>query len=123
MILKQDNVYGELLPRFVSNLFQITKLGPGKTFIDLGSGVANCLVQASLASGCRSYGMEIQTAAADLGARQAAEAQKRWLLYGLHGGDVITMKADFIKDPEVAKILQTADVVVSTLLSLPLVLN
>ena len=59
--------------------------------------------------------MEIQTAAAEMGWRQAEEAQKRWLMYGLHGGDVITMKADFIKDPAVAKILQTADVVVSVL--------
>lgn len=62
--------------------------------------------------------MEIQTAAAEIGWRQAEEAQKRWLMYGLHGGEVITMKADFIKDPAVAKILQTTDVVVSSVLHL-----
>ncbi|KAJ1021629.1 hypothetical protein NDA16_003766 [Ustilago loliicola] len=33
-----DNVYGELLPRFMSEIAQLTQLGPGKVFVDLGSG-------------------------------------------------------------------------------------
>lgn len=46
-----DNVYGELLPKFMNEIFEKTGkvLGPGKTFVDLGSGVGNCVVQAALA--------------------------------------------------------------------------
>lgn len=33
-----DNVYGELLPKFVSEVFQVTGLGPDHVFVDLGSG-------------------------------------------------------------------------------------
>lgn len=46
-----DNVYGELLPKFMNEIFHKTDkvLGPGKTFVDLGSGVGNCVVQAALA--------------------------------------------------------------------------
>lgn len=46
-----DNVYGELLPKFMNEIFEKTArcLGPGKTFVDLGSGVGNCVVQAALA--------------------------------------------------------------------------
>lgn len=71
-----DNVYGELLPRFMSEMCAIsftfenmadlclcscqqTNLGPGSVFVDLGSGVGNCVVQAALAYVLRSR-FEIQ---------------------------------------------------------------
>jgi len=47
-----DNVYGELLPRFMNEIFGKTDgslNGQGKVFVDLGSGVGNCVVQAALA--------------------------------------------------------------------------
>jgi hypothetical protein len=68
-----DNVYGELLPKFMMEMYlrffplfffgrrgcaddirkerrcQQTGLGPNDVFVDLGSGVGNCVVQAALA--------------------------------------------------------------------------
>lgn len=99
----------------MSSLFQLTKLDPSKTFVDLGSGVSNCLIQASLASGCKSYGAEIQPAAAEMGLAQVEEAKNRWLMYGLKGGDMTALKSDFIQDPAIAQILQKADVLVRVL--------
>lgn len=64
-----DNVYGELLPKFMGEMwvffgsragapltlsltrhsFQKTQVDPNSVFVDLGSGVGNCVVQAALA--------------------------------------------------------------------------
>lgn len=41
--------YGELLSPFVAEIVHITGLKPGMLCVDLGSGVGNCLIQASLA--------------------------------------------------------------------------
>jgi len=107
----------------MTNLFQITKLGPNKTFVDLGSGVSNCVVQASLSSGCRAYGVEIQEAAADMGVLQVEESKNRSLLYGLHAGEATALKADFFKNPAVASILNSADVLVSSSYLMPPILE
>jgi H3 lysine-79-specific histone-lysine N-methyltransferase len=88
-----------------------TDLKPGKSFIDLGCGVGNCLIQASLAAGCDSFGVEMQKAPSVLGDLQVAEAQKRWKLFGLTGGMVEAKQADFLKDPELPARLAKADVV------------
>lgn len=44
-----DNVYGELLPRFMAEIFELTGLDDKGVFVDLGSGVGNCVLQAALA--------------------------------------------------------------------------
>src|SRR6266480_50041 len=43
-----DNVYGELLPRFISDIFKETRLQSDQVFVDLGSGVGNVVLQAAL---------------------------------------------------------------------------
>lgn len=44
-----DNTYGELLPSFVAHIANLTGLKEGSVLVDMGSGVGNCVVQASLA--------------------------------------------------------------------------
>lgn len=44
-----DNTYGELLPPFVAHIANLTGLKEGSVLVDMGSGVGNCVVQASLA--------------------------------------------------------------------------
>ncbi|KAK5238991.1 Nucleosomal histone H3-Lys79 methylase, partial [Exophiala xenobiotica] len=44
-------VYGELLPKFLSRIFKETGLKSDQVFVDLGSGVGNCVVQAALETG------------------------------------------------------------------------
>ncbi|EPQ27185.1 uncharacterized protein PFL1_05108 [Pseudozyma flocculosa PF-1] len=107
-----DNVYGELLPRFMSEIAQLTRLGPGKVFVDLGSGVGNLLIQTSLQTGAEAYGCEMMAVPAGLAERQIQEAQRRWRLWGLKGGDrVEAWKGDFGEHEGVRDVLRRADVV------------
>ncbi|GAA5981024.1 hypothetical protein JCM11641_001433 [Rhodosporidiobolus odoratus] len=106
-----DNVYGELLPGFMNEIFEKTHLGPGKVFVDLGSGVGNCVVQAALATGATSYGFENMAAASRLARRQVDEAEKRFRMWGLNGGEMKVVEADFCQNPEVGPVMQKADVV------------
>ncbi|KAN0062796.1 Nucleosomal histone H3-Lys79 methylase [Thecaphora frezii] len=107
-----DNVYGELLPRFMSEIAQLTGLGPGKVFVDLGSGVGNLLVQISLQTGAEAYGCEVMEAPAELAERQIREARKRWKAWGVKGGPkLVAWKGDFSEHDGVREVLRRADVV------------
>ena len=44
-----DSVYGELLPPFLAHIASLTGLKEDSVMVDMGSGVGNCVVQASLA--------------------------------------------------------------------------
>ncbi|GAA5941587.1 histone methyltransferase DOT1 [Sporobolomyces koalae] len=109
-----DNVYGELLPKFMNEIFDKVSrvLGPGKTFVDLGSGVGNCVVQAALATGADSYGFENMPHASHLARLQLNEARTRFTnLWGLSSGKMECHEADFCEHPLVPQILKKADVV------------
>lgn len=106
-----NNVYGELLPRFMSEICQQTNLGPGSVFVDLGSGVGNCVVQAALATGCEAHGYENMAPASSLAALQLVEATARFRLWGVNGGTMRTTLADFCDSPDVGQVLRRADVV------------
>ena len=107
-----DNTYGELLPPFVSHIAGLTGLGPESTMIDMGSGVGNCCVQASLATGCISYGFENQRAAASIANLQVKEAAARARLWGISCGTCQCHEADFLASSSlVSAALREADVV------------
>lgn len=46
-------VYGELMPDFLTIVFKKCGLNSNSIFMDLGSGVGNCVIQASLEFGCK----------------------------------------------------------------------
>ncbi|TKY88196.1 hypothetical protein EX895_002906 [Sporisorium graminicola] len=107
-----DNVYGELLPRFMSEIAQLTHLGPGKVFVDLGSGVGNLLIQTSLQTGAEAYGCEMMPIPASLAGQQIVEAQARWAAWGLRGGGAVeAWTGDFGEHTGVRDVLKRADVV------------
>ncbi|KAK0563817.1 Nucleosomal histone H3-Lys79 methylase [Tilletia horrida] len=106
-----DNVYGELLPRFTSEIANLTGLGPSSTFVDLGSGVGNVLVQLALQTGCSAYGCEMMETPARLADAQIDEAKARWAMWGLEGGHAEAWKADFCASERVGEVLRKADVV------------
>ncbi|KAG0703065.1 S-adenosyl-L-methionine-dependent methyltransferase [Suillus ampliporus] len=54
-----SEVYDKLMPSFTSNIIEATRLHKDSLFMDLGCGVGNVLVQASLETCCRSYGIEV----------------------------------------------------------------
>jgi len=107
-----DNVYGELLPRFVSKILKKdTLMKTDQVFVDLGSGVGNCVLQAALEVGCESWGCEMMKDACDLADLQKKEFKARCRLWGLSMGDIHLERGDFLKNENIRKVLQRADVV------------
>lgn len=106
-----DNVYGELLPPLITNVFKKTRLSKDQVFIDLGSGIGNVVLQAALEVGCESCGIEMMKNPCEFARLQAAEFAARTQLWGLDVGSVHLLEGDMTLHPEVPKILQRADVV------------
>lgn len=106
-----DNVYGELLPKFVSKIFRDTRLGPNHVFVDLGSGVGNVVLQAALEVGCESWGCEIMGNACVLADLQEQEFKARCRLWGLAIGDINLQRGDFLENQMISKVLPKADVI------------
>lgn len=106
-----DNVYGELLPRFCSNIFKETKMKSGQVFVDLGSGVGNVVLQAALEIGCESWGCEMMSNACDLAELQQAEFKARCRLWGIAPGKTHLVQGDFLEQESIVNVLKRADVV------------
>jgi [histone H3]-lysine79 N-trimethyltransferase len=106
-----NNVYGELLPSFVSRIFRQTGLVSKSVFVDLGSGVGNCVLQAALEVGCESWGCEIMKTASELAELQKNELESRLKLYGIKAGPISVRSADFVNNSEIQAVIQRADTV------------
>ncbi|KAM0800176.1 putative histone methylation protein Dot1 [Usnea florida] len=107
-----DNVYGELLPKFISLILkQDVKMKSDQIFVDLGSGVGNCVLQAALEVGCESWGCEMMENACDLAELQEKEFNARCRLWGLSAGEIHLERGDFLKNSAILKVLQKADVI------------
>lgn len=105
-----NNVYGELLPDFMTRVFNETGLKSNMLFIDLGSGVGNCSLQAALEIGCESWGVEMMPNASNLATKQKIEMVERVKMYGLHIGELHLRAADFVHNDEIHKQVSNADV-------------
>ncbi len=107
-----DNVYGELLPKFISDILRKdTKIKSDQIFVDLGSGVGNVVLQAALEIGCESWGCETMEHACDLAQLQEKEFIARCRLWGLAIGDISLQRGDFLENAAIGKALTKADVV------------
>ncbi|KAK5079045.1 Nucleosomal histone H3-Lys79 methylase [Lithohypha guttulata] len=106
-----DNVYGELLPKFLSRIFQETHLTSDQIFVDLGSGVGNCVLQAALEIGCESWGCEVMANPAKLAQAAAQEFPSRCRMWGIKPGRVQIIQDDFRTNQQIGDVLKQADVV------------
>ncbi|KAL1844409.1 hypothetical protein VTJ49DRAFT_88 [Mycothermus thermophilus] len=106
-----DNVYGELLHPFVTDIFDRTKLSSDKVFVDLGSGAGSVTLQAALERGCESWGCEVMENACNLAEAQQQEFAERCRLWGLSPGSVHLERGDFRKSERTLEALKRADVV------------
>lgn len=107
-----DYVYGELQPPFLSEISRRTHLGPNSVFVDLGSGIGNLLLQASLQSGAEVYGCEVMPVPSSLAERQLIQAVHRWRMWNVRGGPHMeAWCADFTDSERVRSVLKRADVV------------
>lgn len=107
-----DNVYGELLPKFVSDILRRdTQMTSDKVFVDLGSGVGNVVLQAALQVGCESWGCEMMENACELADLQRKEFNARCRLWGLAVGSINLERGNFLENSAIGKVLKRADVV------------
>lgn len=106
-----DNVYGELLPQFISKILKgDTEMKSDQVFVDLGSGVGNCVLQAALEVGCESWGCESMDNACELAELQVQEFKARCRLWGIHPGTIFLERGDFLQNEGIRRILPKADV-------------
>lgn len=105
-------VYGELLPNFLSNVYKKCGLKPEHVFMDLGSGIGNCVIQASLEFGCKlSFGCEIMNAASELTELQFKELQQRCKLWGLNLKPIeFLLRKSFVDNERVNQLIPECDV-------------
>ncbi|KAG0213529.1 Nucleosomal histone H3-Lys79 methylase [Mortierella sp. GBA30] len=106
-----NNVYGEILPILTKEFIQRTKLDQNKTFVDLGCGIGNVVLQVALQTGAESYGVEIMDTPAKFAKKQAKEFEARARAFGLNHGPVSMIHGDFLDTPGLPAILAKADVV------------
>ncbi|CAN9154473.1 unnamed protein product [Alternaria alternata] len=107
----KETTYGELLAPFVHKIFAQTGLNSTQTFVDLGSGVGNVVLQSALQTGAESWGIEKMKLAASLGSEQAAELKARSKLWNITLGRIELIEGDFLESPEIDEVLRRADVV------------
>ncbi|CCF59869.1 hypothetical protein KAFR_0I00880 [Kazachstania africana CBS 2517] len=105
-------VYGELLPGFLTEVFLKCGLGPDKTFMDLGSGVGNCVIQAALEHGCKlSLGCEIMPDASELAELQYKELLERCKLMGFNMAPIeFLSKQSFVNNDRINQLVPECDV-------------
>ncbi|QLL30760.1 hypothetical protein HG536_0A05750 [Torulaspora globosa] len=106
-------VYGELLPNFLSNVYSQCCLNSNSVFMDLGSGVGNCVVQAALEYGCKlSFGCEIMSNASALTELQNEELIKRCKLAGLKLSPLeFSLRKSFVNNDRVDELIPQSDVI------------
>lgn len=105
-------VYGELLPNFLSKVYKQVGLNEKSVFMDLGSGVGNCVIQAALEFGCESYGCEIMKNASELGDLQLIEFKNRCKYFGLNPGKVEYFNnQSFVNNSKVKAIVDKCDII------------
>lgn len=98
-------VYGELLPSFISEVLTKVGLEPKHLFYDLGSGVGNTTFQAALEFGVKeSGGCEVMSHASNLTSLQATFLDKKIQVLGLHPLNVsFALSQSFVSNEEVKK--------------------
>lgn len=106
-----SEVYGELLPPFVTEIIKNAHITPDTLFLDLGSGVGNVVLQASFTTGCRSYGIELMPGPAKLARSQREQFRIRCRMWGLRMGDVELEEGDMLNSQRTNALIKKADVV------------
>jgi H3 lysine-79-specific histone-lysine N-methyltransferase len=106
-----SEVYGELMPSLVYKICQHTALGEHSLFVDLGSGVGNVVAQASLQTGCRSFGIEIQPNRASIACDAMNDFRARCHMWGLRPGEIELAEGDMRSNSRVHDLVKQADVV------------
>jgi hypothetical protein len=108
-----EEVYGELRPSFLQQIFCDAQLTSNSIFLDLGSGVGHTIVQAATTVGCRAIGIEKRKVAATLADTFVEEIQKRGLLWKIQLGSMEVMLGDMLQSKAVLNLIKEADLILA----------
>ncbi|KAK7019243.1 histone methylation protein DOT1-domain-containing protein [Favolaschia claudopus] len=103
--------YGELSLPLLYDIIQQAQLTHRSIFLDLGSGVGNVVAQASLQTGCTSYGIEINRFSASVAQVHQRVFEERCALWGVQSGPVELECGDITKSTRLKELLIEADVI------------
>lgn len=106
-----STVYGELMPNLSHDIIKLAKLHQESLFLDLGSGVANVVVQAALQTGCKAYGIELMPQPARVARDMVEQIQIRARMWGVNIGEIELEEGDMLKSTRVDELMAKADVV------------
>ncbi|KAJ7462490.1 histone methylation protein DOT1-domain-containing protein [Mycena latifolia] len=106
----ESRVYGELTPPILYDIFQATQLTHDCIFLDLGCGAGTAVIQASLQTGCSSYGIEIGDAPAKIARELVAEFKVRCRMWGIQPGNVDVEHGDMLTSSMLKDLICQADV-------------
>ncbi|KAI8912028.1 histone methylation protein DOT1-domain-containing protein [Powellomyces hirtus] len=106
-----NNVYGEVKHNFVNTIIQEAKIRPHHIFVDMGSGIANVVLQVAAQCLCYSYGIEVMDIPAELAVKQKKEFVSRMRYYAKPCGRIKLRHGDFLEDPNITEVIKSADVI------------
>ncbi|KAJ3128134.1 Nucleosomal histone H3-Lys79 methylase [Physocladia obscura] len=106
-----NNVYGEVRHSLVTEFIHRTNLSSHHTFLDMGSGTGNVVLQVAAQTLCAAYGVEIMENPSTLANVQHSDFVARCRAYGCPVGPIDVWRADFLDDEKVHDVLKRADVV------------
>ncbi|KAI5886254.1 S-adenosyl-L-methionine-dependent methyltransferase [Schizophyllum commune H4-8] len=118
-----EKMYGEFEPHFFQTILEEQKLGPQSTFVDLGCGIGNLLVQAAIQSGCSAFGIELRDELMGTAESLKDRALAVCELHGISMGSVTMAWGDMVKTPAVKEWMKKADLVVVNNLKFSATLN
>lgn len=106
-------VYGELMPDFLTSVYRRCGLSSDSVFMDLGSGVGNCVIQAALEFGCKlSFGCEIMDSASDMTELQLKELENRCNYWGINLPKIeFSLRESFVNNYRVNELIPKCDVI------------
>jgi predicted RNA methylase len=106
-----NNVYGEIKQNFVFELIKQANITAQDTFLDMGSGTGNVVLQVAAQCLCPSYGIEIMEIPSNFAKRQRNELLSRMRCYSKPCGRIYLKQGDFLEDPSISDIISTATVI------------
>ena len=105
-------VYGETSPDLLDSILKSIDLTEDETFLDLGSGVGNIVLQVAALTNCKYvYGIEHESIPATYAAAMADEFRFWMHWYGKCYSDFQLEQGDFLHHPQMDERIRDADVI------------
>jgi hypothetical protein len=115
--------YGEINQGLARRIFSHLKVNEASTFWDLGCGAGIVVVQASLETGCRSFGVELLPCRAKIATAVVEEFKSACQLWAIHAGEVTIREGDLLSEQFWPGFIDTGDVILINNLAFEAALN